>query len=119
MKNLCILGLILILPWGVFAGALADLASPVPVPVPKYVEMAGTVILGQSGAPVFLSNGKQYSLLLPPGDPGFASLKTRMALIVKGMVTVVSSPEGTKLRSLRPLELIIRGHSYKYSLDPS
>jgi len=99
----------------VMAGGEGD---PVP-PVTKHIEIAGTLVI-DAGVLVLKSNGHQYLLTLESTEPGVASLKSGMALIVKGMLTLADGPGDEKTRTLRPDEMIIRGRTYHYiDAEPS
>jgi len=110
--------LILIFPGlvvGSFAGGLGD-PSP---PVTKHIEIAGTLTIGDGGDLILKSNGHEYLLTLDPAEPGVASLKKGMALIVKGTVTITDGTGTEKVRTLRPDEIILRGRSFLYSDPPA
>lgn len=92
------------------AGGLGD-----PVPEVKYVELAGTLVVESDGTFILKSNGHEFVLSVKADEPGVASLKSGTALIVKGMVTIVKGADSVTSRTLRPDEMIIRGHSYLYS----
>jgi len=113
--NRLLMNLILIV-WStslVSAGALGD-PSP---PVTKHIEIAGTLIIDATGALVLKSNGHQYFLTLGADEPGVSLLKSGMAVIVKGTLTIVEDSDGGQVRTLRPDQMVIRGRSFDY-VDP-
>ena len=97
------------------AGALGD-PSP---PVTKHIEIAGTLVIAADGTLVLKSNGHRYLLALGADEPGVSSLKSGMALIVKGTLTIVDDPGSGQVRDLRPDQLIVRGRTYDYSDPPT
>ena len=113
-------GLLVLVALGLFAGTLSAgaLASEGDLPKPKYVERAGTVVLVEGRVPVLKSNGNFYDLDFP--DPPVTPLpwKSGMAIIVKGEVTVVTEPGKSKVRTLRPTEIVIRGRSFLFTPVP-
>jgi len=83
----------------------------------KYIEIAGTVVNGKDTRIILNSNGHEFVLSVDPDDPGYRLLKTGLAIIVKGTVTIIDEPGQDRQRSLRPLELIVQGHTFRYPVE--
>jgi len=84
----------------------------------EYIELAGTVVLGERILPVLKSSGKEYLLLVQPQEAGAQALRSGTPIIVKGMVnTVWEEGQPTRLL-LRPYEVIIKGQSIAFRRLP-
>jgi|GEM_PF-3069165 hypothetical protein len=115
--NRVILNLILAV-WSTSLASAGALADPAP-PVTKHIEIAGTLLVDADGTLVLRSNGHHYRLTIDADEPGVSSLKAGMAIIVKGMLTIADEPGSGQVRTLRPDEMIIRGHVYDYGDPPA
>jgi len=110
-----VLILSLLVATGAFGGALGDPKAP----VTHYSELAGTLVIDAAKVYIFKSNGHEYYLSVEPSDPGVDHLKSGMAIIVKGMVTVSVGPHDETTRTLRPQQMIIRGRVYQEPETPN